>query len=94
MIQKMSALVKLIGICTFLWVLALQADHSADQVLDSPHTGCLICKSAGEPLSAQDAIPALIPADYSTTELAPDFAQDPAQTIEHGYFVRGPPALS
>lgn len=85
---------KLIGICTFLWMQALQADHSAETLLDNQHTSCLICKNASEPLSAQDAIPALIPVDYATHNIEATLYSNAPQMVENTYPVRGPPTYS
>jgi hypothetical protein len=94
MLRKMSAIVKLIGICTFLWVQALQADHSADLLVDNQHENCLVCKSASDPLSAQDAIPTLTPAEYIIQKTEAALYNGPSEVVANPYQVRGPPTVS
>ena len=85
---------KLMGICAFLWVQSLQLDHNTDQSLDNPHTNCLICKSAGEPMAAADATFVYENIEYNEKKARLLAHVAPASAPDRSLLTHGPPTFS
>lgn len=85
--------IKLVGMCAFLWVQGLQLDHNADQSLDSQHTNCLVCKSAGEPMASADAVFITENIVYNSKQARLLSHLTPASAPDRSLLTHGPPTL-
>ena len=92
--MRTSALFKLIGICAFLCVQALQLDHNVDQYAGDTHTDCMVCKSSGDPTPSADNIIILDNIAYSEQLGIINKDAAPRQPSFNIQLVRGPPTLS
>lgn len=85
---------RLVGLCAFLLVQALQFEHNVDQSQGNTHTDCVICENTNEPLTDDHAPLTLVHIAYNeSNELQRDHLIS-AGIPDRTQLLRGPPAFS
>lgn len=92
--KKTSMVIRLLGICAFLLVQALQFDHNVDQSQGNPHTNCVVCQNAADPFSSDHAALILVNIVYNEQSELKREHLIPASIPDRTLLLRGPPTYS
>ena len=88
--MKFLAALKLVMLCTFLFVQTAQADHFAEHLVDSDHIECLACKSLNDPIADAEPVPSVGKIVASSNKVTRTVLNTPPANAEYSDLARAP----